>query len=120
MHLSYVFNVFFLSCPLKAELKPETDGEAAEMSVCAVTAPSTLPLCDTGCTENKLGLLNIEPERDIWDLLRVSCSYRSPRQVQGRHDRGCLLAHGVFLSYFVVRVVNRTRVQERRQFAGGC
>lgn len=66
---------FFLSCPLKAELKPETDGEAAEMSVCAVTVPSTLPLCDTGCTENKLGLLNIEPERDVWDLLRVSCSY---------------------------------------------
>ncbi|XP_039978836.1 ATPase family AAA domain-containing protein 5 isoform X2 [Xiphias gladius] len=53
-----------------AELKPETDGEAAEMSVCAVTVPSTLPPCDTGCTESKLGLLNIEPEKDIWELLR--------------------------------------------------
>ncbi|XP_023250976.1 ATPase family AAA domain-containing protein 5 [Seriola lalandi dorsalis] len=53
-----------------AELKPETDGEAAKMSVCAVTVPPTLPPCDTGCTESKLGLLNIEPERDIWELLR--------------------------------------------------
>ncbi|XP_071329968.1 ATPase family AAA domain-containing protein 5 [Trachinotus anak] len=53
-----------------AELKPDTDGEAAEVSVCAATVPSTLPPCDTGCTESKLGLLNIEPERDIWELLR--------------------------------------------------
>uniref|UniRef100_A0A3B4YSN4 ATPase family AAA domain containing 5a n=1 Tax=Seriola lalandi dorsalis TaxID=1841481 RepID=A0A3B4YSN4_SERLL len=42
----------------------------AKMSVCAVTVPPTLPPCDTGCTESKLGLLNIEPERDIWELLR--------------------------------------------------
>ncbi|XP_040919158.1 ATPase family AAA domain-containing protein 5 [Toxotes jaculatrix] len=35
-----------------------------------VTVPSPLPSCDTGLTESKLGLLNIEPERDIWDLLR--------------------------------------------------
>ncbi|KAM4531241.1 ATPase family AAA domain-containing protein 5 isoform 1-T2 [Odontesthes bonariensis] len=41
-----------------AEVKPETE-EAA-----------SLPPCDTGCTESKLGLLNIEPERDIWELLR--------------------------------------------------
>nr|XP_020472089.1 ATPase family AAA domain-containing protein 5-like isoform X1 [Monopterus albus] len=49
-----------------AELKPEADGEAADVSVCEVT----LPPCDTGCTETKLGLFNIEPERDIWELLR--------------------------------------------------
>ncbi|XP_044186916.1 ATPase family AAA domain-containing protein 5 [Thunnus albacares] len=53
------------------ELKPETHGEAAgNTSVCAVTDPSTLPPCDTGCTESMLGLLNTEPERDIWELLR--------------------------------------------------
>ncbi|XP_060946846.1 ATPase family AAA domain-containing protein 5 [Limanda limanda] len=48
-----------------AELKPETDGEATETSV-----PPTLPPCDTGCTESRLGFLNIEPERDIWELLK--------------------------------------------------
>ncbi|XP_019120578.2 ATPase family AAA domain-containing protein 5 isoform X1 [Larimichthys crocea] len=41
------------------ELKPE----AEEVAVC-------LPPCHTGCTETTLGLLNIEPERDIWELLR--------------------------------------------------
>ncbi|XP_014908578.1 ATPase family AAA domain-containing protein 5 [Poecilia latipinna] len=45
------------------ELKPE----AADKSV-AVT--SSLPRCDAGCTESKLGLLNIEPDGDIWELLR--------------------------------------------------
>ncbi|XP_075942243.1 ATPase family AAA domain-containing protein 5 [Anarhichas minor] len=29
-----------------------------------------LPLCDTGCTESMLGLLNVEPEGDIWERLR--------------------------------------------------
>ncbi|XP_045897487.1 ATPase family AAA domain-containing protein 5 isoform X1 [Micropterus dolomieu] len=53
-----------------SELKPETDEEAAGMSECAVTVASTLPPCDSGCTESMLGLLNIEPERDIWKLLR--------------------------------------------------
>lgn len=48
----------------------QTDEEAGGMSVCAVTEPSTLPPCDTGCTESMVGLLNIEPERDIWELLR--------------------------------------------------
>ncbi|XP_034395396.1 ATPase family AAA domain-containing protein 5 isoform X2 [Cyclopterus lumpus] len=47
-----------------AELKPETDEE----SVCAVT--DTLPPCDTGCTDSMLGLLNVEPEGDIWERLR--------------------------------------------------
>ncbi|XP_053298851.1 ATPase family AAA domain-containing protein 5 [Pleuronectes platessa] len=49
----------------KAGLKPETDGEATETSV-----PAALPPCDTGCTESRLGLLNIEPEIDIWELLK--------------------------------------------------
>ncbi|XP_029293538.1 ATPase family AAA domain-containing protein 5 [Cottoperca gobio] len=48
-----------------AELKPETDEEEA-----GVTVPSTIPPCDTGCTESMLGLLNVEPERDIWELLK--------------------------------------------------
>uniref|UniRef100_UPI003AAECB60 ATPase family AAA domain-containing protein 5 isoform X2 n=1 Tax=Centroberyx gerrardi TaxID=166262 RepID=UPI003AAECB60 len=52
------------------ELKPETPGEAADISVREVTSTPTLPPCDTGCTESMLGLLNIEPERDIWELLR--------------------------------------------------
>ncbi|XP_076609751.1 ATPase family AAA domain-containing protein 5 isoform X1 [Chaetodon auriga] len=53
----------------KAELKSETE-EAAALSVCTVTDPSTPPPCDTGCTDSMLGLLNVQPERDIWDLLR--------------------------------------------------
>lgn len=48
----------------ETEVKPENK-EAAHKSV----TPS-LPPCDTGCTESKLGLLNIEPDRDIWELLR--------------------------------------------------
>nr|WKN12651.1 Atad5a [Photocorynus spiniceps] len=53
----------------KAEVKPESE-EVASMSVCGVTVPSALPPCETRCTESMLGLLNIEPERDIWELLR--------------------------------------------------
>uniref|UniRef100_A0A3B5MXF3 ATPase family AAA domain containing 5a n=1 Tax=Xiphophorus couchianus TaxID=32473 RepID=A0A3B5MXF3_9TELE len=34
----------------------------------SVTVTSSLPPCDTGCTESKLGLLNIEPDGDIWEL----------------------------------------------------
>ncbi|XP_019958449.2 ATPase family AAA domain-containing protein 5 [Paralichthys olivaceus] len=48
-----------------AGLKPETEGEATEPSV-----PAALPPCDTGCTESRLGLLNIEPGRDMWELLK--------------------------------------------------
>ncbi|KAK5856413.1 hypothetical protein PBY51_008011 [Eleginops maclovinus] len=44
-----------------AELKPEADEEAAGV---------TLPPCESGCTESMLGLLNVEPERDMWELLR--------------------------------------------------
>ncbi|XP_056263581.1 ATPase family AAA domain-containing protein 5 isoform X2 [Pseudoliparis swirei] len=47
-----------------AELKPEADEESA----CAVT--DTLPPCDTGCTESMLGLLNVEPDGDIWERLQ--------------------------------------------------
>lgn len=32
-----------------------------------------LPPCDTGCTESMLGLLNMEPERDMQDLFKVGC-----------------------------------------------
>ncbi|XP_022071257.2 ATPase family AAA domain-containing protein 5 isoform X1 [Acanthochromis polyacanthus] len=46
-----------------AKLKPEAE-EAADVSV--------LPPCDTGCTESKLGLLNVKPEADVWELLRQS------------------------------------------------
>ncbi|XP_028268640.1 ATPase family AAA domain-containing protein 5 isoform X2 [Parambassis ranga] len=44
------------------ELKPENEGAADQ--------PVTLPPCDTRCTESKLGLLNTERERDIWQLLQ--------------------------------------------------
>ncbi|TKS91856.1 ATPase family AAA domain-containing protein 5 [Collichthys lucidus] len=54
---SNVFPPSFLE--KKVELKPEAEEAAA-----------CLPPCHTGCTETTLGLLNIEPERDIWELLR--------------------------------------------------
>uniref|UniRef100_A0A3P9IY43 ATPase family AAA domain-containing protein 5 n=1 Tax=Oryzias latipes TaxID=8090 RepID=A0A3P9IY43_ORYLA len=43
----------------KAKLEP---GRAA--------AVPSLPVCEKGCTQSKLGLLNIEPDKDIWKLLR--------------------------------------------------
>uniref|UniRef100_A0A8D3AL34 ATPase family AAA domain containing 5a n=1 Tax=Scophthalmus maximus TaxID=52904 RepID=A0A8D3AL34_SCOMX len=55
----------------------DKNGEQMKMSVCAETAPAALPPCDTGCTESRLGLLNVEPERDIWELLRVNSPYQS-------------------------------------------
>ncbi|XP_026181318.1 ATPase family AAA domain-containing protein 5 [Mastacembelus armatus] len=51
------------------ELKLET-GEAEGAPVCAVTVPNTLPPCVTGCAQTRLGLFSIEPDRDIWELLR--------------------------------------------------
>ncbi|XP_033999892.1 ATPase family AAA domain-containing protein 5-like [Trematomus bernacchii] len=51
----------------KSELKPEADEEAAGV---------TLPPCESGCTESMLGLLNVEPERDMWELLRVRARRR--------------------------------------------
>lgn len=59
------------------------------MSVCAVTAPATLPPCDTGCTDSMLGLLNVEPERDVWELLRVNSSFTT-------------YAHSVYGCFFFV------------------
>ncbi|XP_047428636.1 ATPase family AAA domain-containing protein 5 isoform X2 [Mugil cephalus] len=53
--------------PLVQTGKNEADIEVAGDT--PATVLSTLPPCDTGCTESKLGLLNIEPERDIWELL---------------------------------------------------
>ncbi|XP_021170315.2 ATPase family AAA domain-containing protein 5 isoform X2 [Fundulus heteroclitus] len=56
-----------------SEAKP--DPEAAEASA---AVPSSLPPCDSGCTESKLGLLNIEPDRDVWQLLRSECLLEAP------------------------------------------
>ncbi|XP_061557224.1 ATPase family AAA domain-containing protein 5 [Phycodurus eques] len=50
------------------ELKPATCGEAAD--TCALSVASPRPPCESGCTESLLGLLNIEPWRDVWELLR--------------------------------------------------
>ncbi|XP_029015494.1 ATPase family AAA domain-containing protein 5 [Betta splendens] len=58
-----------------SDLKPEAEGGAANLSV-----TPTLPPCDTGCTESRLGLFNIEPERDIWELLR------SPEEEEVRQE----------------------------------
>ncbi|KAM9784982.1 ATPase family AAA domain-containing protein 5 [Syngnathus typhle] len=45
------------------EPKGESGGEAAD------ACPP--PPRESGCTESRLGLLNIEPQRDVWDLLRI-------------------------------------------------
>uniref|UniRef100_A0A3Q3W4D4 Cyclic nucleotide-binding domain-containing protein n=1 Tax=Mola mola TaxID=94237 RepID=A0A3Q3W4D4_MOLML len=50
------------------EIEPKRETEDA---LCAVTIPSDLPPRDAGCTESMLGLLNLTPERNIWELLRV-------------------------------------------------
>ncbi|XP_037544266.1 ATPase family AAA domain-containing protein 5 [Nematolebias whitei] len=50
------------SRPLAHAAQNETE-EAADDSC-------VLPPCDTGCTESKLGLLNVEPHKNIWELLR--------------------------------------------------
>ncbi|KAM4535579.1 ATPase family AAA domain-containing protein 5 [Fundulus diaphanus] len=55
------------------ESKP--DPEAAEAWA---AVPSSLPPCDAGCTESKLGLLNIEPDRDVWQLLRSESLLEAP------------------------------------------
>uniref|UniRef100_A0A7N6AYE4 AAA+ ATPase domain-containing protein n=1 Tax=Anabas testudineus TaxID=64144 RepID=A0A7N6AYE4_ANATE len=54
--------------------------KAADTTLCAEAVPSTLPSCDTGCTETRLGLLNIEPQRDIWELLRHIIKLNSRRR----------------------------------------
>ncbi|XP_077474872.1 ATPase family AAA domain-containing protein 5 [Stigmatopora argus] len=44
------------------KVKPETGGEASDTG--------SLSPCESGCSESRLGLLNIEPERNVWELLR--------------------------------------------------
>uniref|UniRef100_A0A3B5MLK7 ATPase family AAA domain containing 5a n=1 Tax=Xiphophorus couchianus TaxID=32473 RepID=A0A3B5MLK7_9TELE len=64
----------FSSFCTEIELKPE----AVDKSV---TVTSSLPPCDTGCTESKLGLLNIEPDGDIWELLGVNVFSKETWQI---------------------------------------
>ncbi|XP_061830252.1 ATPase family AAA domain-containing protein 5 isoform X1 [Nerophis lumbriciformis] len=47
------------------KLKADPCGEQAE----ALLVASPQPPCESGCTESLLGLLNIQPEEDIWELL---------------------------------------------------
>lgn len=56
--------ICFLLFVLEVVLKAETEADS-----------SILPPCDTGCTESKLGLLSVDPDRDIWELLRVKSSF---------------------------------------------
>eukprot|EP00063_Salmo_salar_P083430 XP_014058265.1 PREDICTED: ATPase family AAA domain-containing protein 5-like isoform X1 [Salmo salar] len=53
------------SAPTATHLQPKTE-ETAGGSVVS----EGLPPCDTGCTESMLGLLNMEPERDMQDLFK--------------------------------------------------
>ncbi|XP_070958631.1 ATPase family AAA domain-containing protein 5-like [Oncorhynchus clarkii lewisi] len=59
------------SAPTVTQLQPKTE-ETAGGSVVSegVTPAGPLPPCDTGCTESMLGLLNIEPEREMQDLFK--------------------------------------------------
>ncbi|XP_019744276.1 ATPase family AAA domain-containing protein 5 [Hippocampus comes] len=56
------------SNPNENEPKREPGDETAD--TCALSVTSPRPPCESGCTESRLGLLNIEPERDVWELLR--------------------------------------------------
>ncbi|XP_054615183.1 ATPase family AAA domain-containing protein 5 [Dunckerocampus dactyliophorus] len=47
------------------ELKSDLCGEQAP----TLTVASPQPPCESGCTESLLGLLNIQPKGDIWELL---------------------------------------------------
>ncbi|CAB1342419.1 unnamed protein product, partial [Coregonus sp. 'balchen'] len=59
------------SAPTATELKPKTEETAGGALVSeGVTLLGPLPPCDTGCTESMLGLLNMEPERDMQDLFK--------------------------------------------------
>ncbi|XP_041735105.2 ATPase family AAA domain-containing protein 5 [Coregonus clupeaformis] len=59
------------SAPTATELKPKTEETAGGALVSeGVTPLGPLPPCDTGCTESMLGLLNMEPERDMQDLFK--------------------------------------------------
>ncbi|RVE69403.1 hypothetical protein OJAV_G00077590 [Oryzias javanicus] len=54
---------------LSAETPKHTNSISTAKLECGSAVPS-LPLCEKGCTESKLGLLNIEPDQDFWKLLR--------------------------------------------------
>ena len=51
----------------------EVEG-AADGGVCEEV---TLPPCDMGCTQQMLGLLNVEPDRDVLDMLTVGVFFIS-------------------------------------------
>ncbi|XP_031690840.1 ATPase family AAA domain-containing protein 5 [Oncorhynchus kisutch] len=59
------------SAPTVTQLQPKTE-ETAGGSVVSegVTPAGPLPPCHTGCTESMLGLLNMEPEREMQDLFK--------------------------------------------------
>ncbi|CAL9693436.1 unnamed protein product [Knipowitschia caucasica] len=46
--------------------------------------PEPLPVCETGCTESMLGLLNISPQHNIWELLKTSDAALSSLVAMGR------------------------------------
>ncbi|XP_053707924.1 ATPase family AAA domain-containing protein 5 isoform X1 [Synchiropus splendidus] len=48
------------------QLQARKDGEAGTSG-----EVKDLPLCDTGCTESALGLINSQTEKSIWDLLKT-------------------------------------------------
>uniref|UniRef100_A0A3B3C6H7 ATPase family AAA domain containing 5a n=1 Tax=Oryzias melastigma TaxID=30732 RepID=A0A3B3C6H7_ORYME len=54
---------------LSAETLKHTDSISKEKLEPGSPVPS-LPLCEKGCTESKLGLLNIKPDQDFWKLFR--------------------------------------------------
>ncbi|XP_036794904.1 ATPase family AAA domain-containing protein 5 [Oncorhynchus mykiss] len=59
------------SAPTVTQLQPKTEETAGGSVVSEGGTPAgPLPPCDTGCTESMLGLLNIEPEREMQDLFK--------------------------------------------------
>ncbi|XP_061567738.1 ATPase family AAA domain-containing protein 5 isoform X2 [Cololabis saira] len=56
--------------PVHTDINSEVETNTEETVDKPVTASSDLPLWETGCTESALGLLNIEPHKDCWQLLR--------------------------------------------------
>ncbi|XP_055008996.1 LOW QUALITY PROTEIN: ATPase family AAA domain-containing protein 5 [Boleophthalmus pectinirostris] len=47
------------------ELQQKTEGAVTNME-----DSDPLPVCETGCTESMLGLLNVAPQHNIWELLK--------------------------------------------------
>lgn len=56
--------------------KPLTYSSQTDTTDVEMSDPDPLPVCDTGCTESMLGLHNIEPQRNIWELVKedADCS----------------------------------------------